>query len=364
MARPQKSNLDYFPHDNNMRNDPKIKAVRTKFGLVGFAVYVMLIEAIAEADLLQIEFDEVNAEILAGDFGIDSDQLTELIQYFCRVKLIIINENIIRCPALDRRSKPVFDKRKEDLHGLRNENNGLSIVSDTETPENEIQERFAEDYREKNTQSKAKQSKEKKSKQQETAENIGGDDAFLSQSDGAAIAALKNAGVEPLHAAALVTSRGASRCLDEVDKARYAADIGKINDLPAWICASLKSVTGYTVKGWKSPDQRAAEKAATDAEKLKAAAKAAEKEKQSAAEKERQKALDALFASKPATEQQRIATETIAEYERAGEFQRKMIKRWRSGFKTDLQVLNDSPLLREIRNSKLQNGKHEPAAQC
>ena len=362
MARPQKSNLDYFSHDNNMRNDPKIKAVRTKFGLVGFAVYVMLIEAIAEADLLQIEFDEVNAEILAGDFGIDSDQLTELIHYFCRVKLITIEENVIRCPALDRRSKPVFDKRKEDLHGLRNENNGFNIVSASETPGNEAQDTFPDSNREKNTQSKAKQSKVKKSKQQETAGNPGGDDAFLSQSDGAAIAALKNAGIEPVQAAALVTQFGAQRCLNEVDKCKFGIEKGRVNDPPGWIIASLQSENGYTVSGWKSPEQRAAERAASAAEKQRQIETEQEKVRRATAEHERQKALDALFASKPPEEQRRIAAEIVASYQQQGQFQRDMIKRLKSGGKSDLQAIKASPILQSVRNEYLSTA--EQAAQC
>lgn len=47
MARPIKNNADYFSHDIGMRNDMKIKALRRKYGLVGYASYVMLIEIIA-----------------------------------------------------------------------------------------------------------------------------------------------------------------------------------------------------------------------------------------------------------------------------------------------------------------------------
>ena len=35
MPRPLKANIDYFPHSNNMRNDPKLKAVRARFGING-----------------------------------------------------------------------------------------------------------------------------------------------------------------------------------------------------------------------------------------------------------------------------------------------------------------------------------------
>ena len=46
MARPKKNNADYFPHDADMRNDPKIRALRRKFGLKGYAIWNMFLESL------------------------------------------------------------------------------------------------------------------------------------------------------------------------------------------------------------------------------------------------------------------------------------------------------------------------------
>ena len=63
MARPIKNNMDYFPHDNKMRNDRKIKALRAKYGLEGYAVYNMLLETLCEAELLIIRWNETEIEL-------------------------------------------------------------------------------------------------------------------------------------------------------------------------------------------------------------------------------------------------------------------------------------------------------------
>ena len=46
MARPKKQYCDYFSHDRDMRNHRKIKALRTKFGVNGYAVWVMILEVL------------------------------------------------------------------------------------------------------------------------------------------------------------------------------------------------------------------------------------------------------------------------------------------------------------------------------
>ena len=45
MARPIKNYCDYFPHDRDMRNHRKVKAIRTKFGVTGYAIWSMILES-------------------------------------------------------------------------------------------------------------------------------------------------------------------------------------------------------------------------------------------------------------------------------------------------------------------------------
>lgn len=159
MARPKKNNMDYFSHDNGMRNDRKIKAVRARFGLQGYAVFNMLLELLAEANCLIIEWNDTEKELIAGDFGITAETLTEMVEYFISIDLLNRQNGWLYSKTFDERSELLFNKRTNDLFSLRSEN-GINLsetaVYETKTPENDS-------LRQINTQSKVKDSKGKKS---------------------------------------------------------------------------------------------------------------------------------------------------------------------------------------------------------
>lgn len=121
MARPEKYNAEYFPHDNSMRNDRKIKAVRARFGLEGYAVYSMMLESLSEADLICLKWNEIEIEMIAGDFGIESTKLIAMVEYFFAINLFQLSQNTIFCDQLDRRLRHVFAKRNATIDSLRSE---------------------------------------------------------------------------------------------------------------------------------------------------------------------------------------------------------------------------------------------------
>lgn len=145
MARPIKHNADYFPHDADMRNDPRIKALRRKFGIEGYGVYSMLLEFLTDSDYFEFKNDSLSLELVAGDFDIETDKLVSILQYCFQLDLFQLDAetNVISCKSLDKRLEPLLSKRKRD----RNE------VIDSD-----------------NTQSKVKESKVNKSKEEKTKE--------------------------------------------------------------------------------------------------------------------------------------------------------------------------------------------------
>ena len=115
MARPRKENADYFSHDSGMRDDPKIKAVRNKYGFKGYAVWCYMLEVLTNADHFQIEWDDMQRELLAADFGLEGggEELGEMVEYFRRLKLFRLDENsILRCVNLEKRLDGVVQDRK------------------------------------------------------------------------------------------------------------------------------------------------------------------------------------------------------------------------------------------------------------
>lgn len=110
MARPKKENAEYFSHDANMRNDPKIKALRKKFR-DGYAVYNMFLEYLTDCILFEVKMSELEFEILSGDFDVEVETLKEILDYCVKVGLLIQLENVFFSNGLKKRLQPVLDKR-------------------------------------------------------------------------------------------------------------------------------------------------------------------------------------------------------------------------------------------------------------
>lgn len=151
MARPTKNNAEYFSHDAGMRNDPKIRALRKRFpascGTCGYSVYNMLLEVLTATDFFQLEIDEMQLELLAGDFDTDAQTLQDIISFSVKIKLLAQENSIIYSFGLKRRLKPVIDNRNAVKQRFLDKKLKQSGVSATE-----------------NTQSKVKESKVKESK--------------------------------------------------------------------------------------------------------------------------------------------------------------------------------------------------------
>lgn len=141
MARPRKNNADYFTHDNNMRNDPKIRAIRKSHGMAGYAAWCMLLEVLTGEDDFEYKVDEVSMEIMAGDFDIDVDDLNAIIESFSRLKLIQFDGKTIRCNNLTERMQPLMDKRARK-RGWAEQNKDSETVSegvlDVQNPQRKV----------------------------------------------------------------------------------------------------------------------------------------------------------------------------------------------------------------------------------
>ena len=161
MARPTKNNADYFSHDADMRNHRKMKAIRAKFGLEGYAVWNMLLEVLTDSEHFVINIDEVEVELIAGDFGIEGDLLSEMISYFIRLKLLEQENGTLTCTSLIERMQPLLDKRERQkvyAESKKKRKNNNNRVNDVENSVTDVE----------NTQSKVKYSKVKESKVKES----------------------------------------------------------------------------------------------------------------------------------------------------------------------------------------------------
>ena len=126
MARPKRHNADYHSHDANMRNDPRIKAVRNKFSHTGYAVWNFLLEVLTSTDHFKLEWSELNIEIMSGDFDVTTEELGEIVDYFIKLKLVQKEGDFLLCK-----------KHIENFSGLitKRENRANKTVSESLNPE-------------------------------------------------------------------------------------------------------------------------------------------------------------------------------------------------------------------------------------
>lgn len=169
MARPKKDNADYFSHDKDMRNDPKIRALRKKFGFMGYAIWCFLLEFLTDSDDFEAEWSDLNIELMAGDFDCETDELKEIVEYCLKIELLAISEsNMLYSSKLKERFEPLLQKRKRDRIRIQEHQ---PEAKTTESRESEAKTSNEKVIASENPQSKVKESKEKKSKQENIPPN-------------------------------------------------------------------------------------------------------------------------------------------------------------------------------------------------
>ncbi len=85
----------YFPHDSNARNDPKLKAVKKKYGIEGYGRYWVVIEMLRESSKYKLEYnDECIWNALAEEMKVDEKEVKQFIDDCIKIyKLFILDQN-------------------------------------------------------------------------------------------------------------------------------------------------------------------------------------------------------------------------------------------------------------------------------
>lgn len=150
MARPARNNADYFTHNADFRNDRRIKAIRAHFGPAGYGLILMLLEALTESDYTQLSTEELELELLSGDFGVSVTEINSLLQLAEKIGLFARNEaGFLICPDLNKALEQVFEKRNRSRLVAQQAKDKVSVaetgVSATETPQSKVKESKVKD---------------------------------------------------------------------------------------------------------------------------------------------------------------------------------------------------------------------------
>jgi len=133
MARPIKNYCDYFPHDRDMRNHRKVKAIRTKFGVNGYAIWSMTLEYLTGIDGNVFEYSDVEFELMAGDFGVSATEIRDVVNYCIKLEMLFLNNGFINSESLDERLVPVYEKRGRSKDNSKKQQrvNGKFVISNS-----------------------------------------------------------------------------------------------------------------------------------------------------------------------------------------------------------------------------------------
>ena len=150
MARPSRNNADYFTHNADFRNDRRIKAIRGRFGPAGYGLILMLLEVLTDADHTQLSTEELEMELLAGDFGVSVTEINSLLQLAEKIGVFARNEEgLLICPDLNKALEQVFEKRNRSrlvAQTARIQQSATEIlVSVTETPQSKVKKSKVKD---------------------------------------------------------------------------------------------------------------------------------------------------------------------------------------------------------------------------
>ena len=70
----------YFPHFSNARSDRKIKRLKKELGLVGYAIYVQLLEILRDEQYYSYPLEDI--DLLTDEIGCTEDELNNVIHNF------------------------------------------------------------------------------------------------------------------------------------------------------------------------------------------------------------------------------------------------------------------------------------------
>lgn len=122
MAR-QKNNenggADFFSHDIDMRNDIKVKALRRKYSHTGYAVWCFMLEYLTDCTNFEMDYNEVNQELLAADFDVPVEELREIIDYSVKIGLLQHESGKLFSAAHKRRFVRMLEVRKRRAEAAR-----------------------------------------------------------------------------------------------------------------------------------------------------------------------------------------------------------------------------------------------------
>ena len=104
MPKANAKDVYYFSHDCNARNDEKILAMRSVYGLEGYAMYFMIIEILREQNEYKLEINKYTWSTLAMQMNTDASKVQKFVDDCVNeFQLFVIEDNFLYSKSLIKR---------------------------------------------------------------------------------------------------------------------------------------------------------------------------------------------------------------------------------------------------------------------
>lgn len=115
MARPPKAGLDYFPHDTDAVNDPKLQALMAIHGPVGYSFYFILLERIFRTDNGCLAVGKLMEKAgLSKTIGISMKRFDIILADSLEIGCFYMQENCITSNGIQKRLSSVLELREKE----------------------------------------------------------------------------------------------------------------------------------------------------------------------------------------------------------------------------------------------------------
>lgn len=106
MPKANAKDVYYFSHDCNARNDEKILAMRSIYGLEGYAMYFMIVEILREQDEYKLEITKYTWNTLAMQMHTEAEKVKEFVNDCVNeFHLFAVENNVLYSESLLKRMK-------------------------------------------------------------------------------------------------------------------------------------------------------------------------------------------------------------------------------------------------------------------
>lgn len=117
MARQIKAGLDYFSHDVDIMQDKKVRLIKAKHGLIGYAIYLRLLEELYRDNGYYLKIDEDFNILFCGDNNIEFDVYINILNDCINKNLfyekMYKKHNILTSERIQRNYVSGTERRKE-----------------------------------------------------------------------------------------------------------------------------------------------------------------------------------------------------------------------------------------------------------